>query len=543
MRIHDIDDLEQRRLDRCLRRQAELIGDDVWLLSGDRQLTYAEADRIVDRYANGLNSLGMTKGDVVTMVMDPSIEVALLGLAAQRLGGIMATLNTDYTGAFLQDSIAASKARIVIADAEFEDALARLERVGRAEHVLLNGSPQGVLQGAEALDSLLESPDTPPPTADLHYSDVAQIWWSSGTTGKSKGVMHTHSGLMQMGSYVEESEHERLREGDRFYSCTPMYLGSPWTGAVWRSLINGLSAAIDRRFSVTQFWDRTRFYNTTHIFTLGAMHMHLLNADPKPDDKDNPVRVALCVPMTHDLIPPFKEKFGIAAMPQAYGQSETFTIFSAPDNGTPWKHRTAGSVTGRYDVKLLDEDDREVPVGNVGEICIRPKHPHMMFAGYLDDPEKTNAMWRNLWHHTGDMAVVDEDGEYYFADRKQDYIRYKGRNVSMYEVESVVIQHPAVKEVAAFGVKSEELESESELMACIVLEEGQNVAVEDLATFINDNAPYYFVPRFLTFAEALPRNDHGRVMKHLIRDEIDPKDAWDRDQSGFEVTRRRSSLS
>lgn len=541
MRVHDLDDLAERRLDRVLRRQAELIGDHVWMVSGERSVTYGEADELVNRYANGLARLGVTKGELVTMVMEPSIEIPLLGLAAQRLGAIMATISTDYTGQFLQDALTVSKARVVVADTTFEEDLAALERVGVAERVLLHGEPKGALAGAAPLAELLAS-STEQPNADVSYTDVAQVWWSSGTTGKSKGIMHTHSGLLQVHAHADdEPPAEQLRPGDRFYSCTPMYLGSPWTGAIWRSLVTGLSAAIDRRFSLTQFWDRTRFYGTTHIFTLGAMHMHLLDAPARPDDADNPVRVAMCVPMTHDVIPKFKERFGIAAMPQAYGQSETFVIFSAPDDGTPWKNRTAGKVTDRYEVKLLDEDDREVPVGTVGEICVRPKHPHMMFDGYLDEPERTKSVWRNLWHHTGDMAVVDEDGEYYFADRKQDYIRYKGRNISMFEVESVVAKHPSVREVAAFGVTSPELDSESELMVCVVLAAGATGKPEDIAQFVNDNAPYYFVPRYVQFRDELPCNQHGRVMKHILRDEGVGEGTWDRDASGFTVSRRQTT--
>ncbi|MGH6633395.1 MAG: AMP-binding enzyme, partial [Sphingopyxis sp.] len=142
-----------------------------------------------------------------------------------------------------------------------------------------------------------------------------------------------------------------------------------------------------------------------------------------------------------------------------------------------------------------------------------------------------------LWHHTGDMAMKGVDGLYRFADRKKDYIRYKGRNMSMFEVEDVVIRHPLVKDVAAFGIESSELESESELMVTVVAEPGADLSAPDIARFINDEAPYYFVPRFIDFAVKLPRNDHGRLVKQDLRDAGVTSTTWDRETSDFVISR------
>lgn len=540
MRSQNVEDLVERRLDRVLRRQAEHIGDQVWLADQDREITFAETDELVDRYANGLAELGVGKGDPVAMFMHPSAEVVLLGLAAARLGAVFATINTDFRGEFLREALDATRADVLVVDSTLQEAVTRVGDMWRGKHLLVNGVIHDESGGARPSESLRNS-DHRAPHVDTSYSDVVQIWWSSATTGKAKGIMQTHSGLLIA---VDEdgqnfTANEKVRDGDTLYSCTPMYLGSPWVGTVWRSLRYGVRAAIDPQFSVSRFWERTRHYGATHFFTLGAMHMHLLAAPERPDDADNPIRVAICVPLTHDLVPVFKRRFGVESMPQAYGTSETFVVFGAPDDGTPWQKRTIGrTLDRRYEVKLFDEDDREVPVGAVGEICVRPKQAFMTFAGYFEQPQRTNDTWRNLWHHTGDMAVVDDDGQYFFADRKQDYIRYKGRNITMFEVESVVRRHPDVDDVAAFGVTSAELETEAELMVSVVRRPGSDLTAEELARFVNDNAPYFFVPRYVEFIDVLPRNAHGRVMKHVIRDTSAERDeVWDRDSAGFEVTR------
>jgi carnitine-CoA ligase len=268
------------------------------------------------------------------------------------------------------------------------------------------------------------------------------------------------------------------------------------------------------------------------------MHMFLMNEPERPDDHDNPVRCAVPVPMPWSDVERFKKRFGIEQVIQAYGQSEVpCRIFSAPDDGTVWRASAIGRPVPWLDVRLVDDDDQDVPPGEVGEIVVRPKEPFVLFAGYFNAPEVTARTWRNLWHHTGDMARAEPDGQYFFADRKKDYIRYKGRNISMTEVEAVVAKHPDVADVAAFGRPSAELESESELAICAVPRSGATLEAAGLARFINDNAPYYFVPRYIEIAGDLPRNAQYKTDKVALRTRPLGADVWDRDRTGFVVTR------
>jgi crotonobetaine/carnitine-CoA ligase len=362
------------------------------------------------------------------------------------------------------------------------------------------------------------------------------MWWSSGTTGAPKGIMQTHAGLMRSASYwIADRD---IRDDEVWYSCLPMYLGGAYTTALWPSLVSGTAVGIDARLSVSRFWDRVRHYGATQIFTLGAMHMFLLQAQERPDDRDNPVRCAVPVPMPWSDVPRFKERFGIDQVLQAYGQSEVpCRIFSAPDDGTVWRANAIGRPVHWLDVRLVDDNDDDVPVGEVGEIVVRPKEPFVLFAGYFNAPEVTAQTWRNLWHHTGDLARAEPDGQYFFADRKKDYIRYKGRNISMVEVEAVVAKHPHVADVAAFGRTSAELESEAELAIAVVPRPDTKVEPIELARFINDSAPYYFVPRYIEVVPDLPRNAQYKVDKVALRSRPVAANAWDRDQADFEFTR------
>ncbi len=307
---------------------------------------------------------------------------------------------------------------------------------------------------------------------------------------------------------------------------------------IYPALIAGLPVALDPRFSVGEFWDRTRFYGATHIFTLGAMHIFLWQAPERPDDRDNPVRVASAIPMPEWLLEPFRQRFGIEVVTQGYGQSEAFTILYRVDDGSrQWKPNSAGVPAEGFEVKLLDDDDREVPVGEVGEFCLRPAEPNTIFNGYFGDPEATLAAFRNLWYHTGDLGRRDADGEFFFVDRKADYIRYKGRNVSSFDVEAAVGAHPAVLRCAAYGVPRPELDWEAEIKVDIVLRPGASATAEEIARFVNERAPYFFVPRYIEFVSELPTTPTGRVGKFELRQRGVTAATWDREKAGFAVRR------
>jgi len=538
--IVDLSHLTDRVVGRVLSEQADYDGDARWLMSDDRVVTFGQARDMTARIAASLAGFGVAHGGVVAMHMDASIDLVLTGIGASELGARFAPMSTDYHGEFLSRNIAASTAEVLIADAHLAERYAELDTLGQVRHLVVTGPAdldelrRPGLQ-VHAWDELLASEPIALPSV-TKYDDVLQMWWSSGTTGTPKGIMHTHAGLLH--SAVRWIADRDIRDDEVWYSCLPMYLGGAWTTAMWPSLVSGTAVGIDARLSVSKFWDRVRHYQATQIFTLGAMHMFLMQADERPDDRDNPVRCAVPVPMPWSDVPRFKERFGIPNVQQAYGQSEVpCRIFAAPDDGTVWRANAIGRPVPWLEVRLVDENDEDVPVGEVGEIVVRPKEPFVMFAGYFNAPDVTAQTWRNLWHHTGDLARAEPDGQYFFADRKKDYIRYKGRNISMVEVEAVVAQHPDVADVAAFGRQSAELESEAELTLAVVPRPGSSLAPDDLARFINDNAPYYFVPRYIEIVDELPRNAQYKTDKVALRSHPLPSDVWDRDAVEFEVAR------
>jgi len=538
--ILDLSRLTDRVVGRVLSEQADFAPDATWLMSDDRKVTFAEARLMVSRIAGSLRGLGVERGDVVAIHMDASIELVLTGIGTSELGAMFAPMSTDYSGEFLSRNIASSTAKVLVADAYLAARYVELESLSQVRHLVVTGEADlDALRrpGVEvhAWEELLASEPISLPSV-ARFDDVLMMWWSSGTTGAPKGIMQTHAGLMRSAHYWLADRD--IRDDEVWYSCLPMYLGGAYTTALWPSLLSGTAVGIDARLSVSRFWDRVRHYGATQIFTLGAMHMFLMQAEVRPDDRDNPVRCAVPVPMPWSEVARFKERFGIDQVLQAYGQSEVpCRIFSAPDDGTVWRANAIGRPVPWLDVRLVDENDEDVPVGEVGEIVVRPKEPFMLYAGYFNMPDVTAQTWRNLWHHTGDLARAEADGQYFFADRKKDYIRYKGRNISMVEVEAVVGKHPDVADVAAFGRQSAELESESEVAIAVIPRPGSVLEPSDLARFVNDNAPYYFVPRYIEIVSELPRNAQFKTDKVALRAQPIATDAWDRDAAEFEVAR------
>lgn len=520
-----------------LRQQGERIPDDVFLMWNHDRHTFGEVDERTDRWANSLADLSVGKGDVVAVLMKNSIEHILVALAAARLGASFMPTNTDYKGEWLKQTLQDGRSRVLIADGDFADRVAPLAATELPfEVVVLNGAPNAEFTQRTVDLALFDKGDARDPGAEHRIDDVVQIHWTSGTTGRSKGVMNTNGSLLRGAHY--NSRHRMFTEGDVLYCCLPMYLGGAWVTNTWSALLTGLPMGLDERFSVTQYWDRVRLYGATQLFTLGAMHMYLLAAEPRPDDPDNPGRVSSCVPMPYDRVPEFKERFGLEAVNQGYGQSELPSpVFEAQDTGRAWKPNSMGVPGAHYEVKLLDDNDDEVPTGEVGEICVRPVTNFVLFAGYYGQPELTTAVTRNLWYHSGDLARRDQEGEYFFVDRKKDYIRYKGRNISTIEVETVVRRHPEVREVAAHGIQSVELVSEHELKIAVVRVAESAMTAAELARFINENAPYFFVPRYIEFLDELPMTPSGRVEKYKLRERGVTARTWDLEASDFVVER------
>jgi crotonobetaine/carnitine-CoA ligase len=242
--------------------------------------------------------------------------------------------------------------------------------------------------------------------------------------------------------------------------------------------------------------------------------------------------------MPDELLLPFMERFGMEGINQGYGQSELMLLLSKMD--TPkhrWKPNALGRLSIDAELKLLNDQGEEVATGEVGEFSVKPNAPFIIFNGYFNNPEATANAYSGEWFDTGDLGMRDADGDYFFVDRKKDYIRLKGRNISSLQVESIAMRHPSIKAAAVYGVPSDHLKSEDEIKLDVILNPGETMSAEQVAEFINDNAPYFCVPRYIDFVDELPYTPTNKVQKYKLREGGLSKTAWDRHCSDFVLKR------
>src|SRR5690606_21687990 len=200
-------------------------------------------------------------------------------------------------------------------------------------------------------------------------------------------------------------------------------------------------------------------------------------------------------------------------------------IVTGTPGDEPFAPGSSGKRLPEFDVRIFDDNDRELPPGQAGEIVVRPNRPHIMFEGYWKRPDDTLRVMRNMWFHTGDIGKFDEDGFFYFVDRKKDYLRRRGENISSFEMESTFSNHPAIAEVAVHAVPSPKGEDDVKVTA--ILHEGTELTEEELFFWATEAVPYYALPRYIEFRKEFPKNPQGRILKYQLRDEGKTASTWD----------------
>ncbi len=517
-----------------LRIQAETIGDRPYLIDDDGELSFGQVDDLASRHAAGYSDLGVGKGDTVAILMENSTALAATTFGINRLGAVWSPVSTEYRGEWLRELLTAIGSRVLVVD---EHLLPEVARCGELpfEHIVVHGSAADWVDSGDFADAAISelndfaSCQPHKSRIKLHHGETSAVLWTSGTTGRSKGVMQPHAVWTLWPQRHNTVYRDGVLDGESFYYCMPMYNSGAWIMSVYPALITGNRSALDKRFSVSNFWDRLRHFDANHTMTLGTMQVYLFGQPERDDDADNPLRTLVMNPVIPQILRPFMSRFGIQRVGSGFGQSEVMgaTFYSSDYD---LKVGSSGYTLDDdlVETKLLDDNDEEVGTDGVGEICVRPRVPYSIFTGYLGQPEETLRTFRNMWHHSGDLGRRDADGEIFFVDRKKDSLRHKGRNTSTFEVEHIARQFPGVANAAAVGVTVPELEHEEELMVVLLREPGTDVDPLEFCKFMDDKAPYFFVPRFVEVVDEFPTTPTNKIQKFLLRDKGVGSATWDR---------------
>lgn len=536
-------DTDQRNIGHVLADKAATIGDRPFLQYQGRVITYAQLDEMTSRYAQGFASMGVGKGDHVAMMMPncPEFLYALWGLG--KLGAVAVPLNVAAKGELLSYFLDQSDSTaLCVAESLLERAGPALAAVPAIRQVLVHAKQAADWSGAmpsgctaSDLAAFADAPADPVPTAEpVRASDPHLILYTSGTTGPSKGAVCPHSQGLAVGQQMASIS--GYRPDDILYTCLPVFHGNALWYTVYAALWAEASVALYPHFSASRFWDQIRESRATVFNCLGAMANIIWQQPRSPRDRDHDVRICMMVPGSRELSDGFRERYGITVT-SVYAMTENCAVCVFGPDEPAGKAPSAGRARDYMSVQIVDDGGRELEPGQVGEIRIRPNERGIIMHGYYKMGDATVAATRDLWFHTGDRGRLDEDGYLYFADRKKEAIRRRGENISAYEVETILCRHPAVLEAAAVPVPSEL--GEDDVMAYIVLAPDATVSYAELIEFCNQHMAYYMVPRYLSFADELPKTPSEKVEKYKLKISAmeNRHQLWDRESAGISVRR------
>jgi crotonobetaine/carnitine-CoA ligase len=487
---------------------------------------------------------GVAFGENVAVMLHNRMEHLWSWFGLNRLGAVHVGINTAYKGRFLTHVLANAGSRFGVVERDFLPWLADVEEtVPNLQTVFVPGPP---LQPADIpafkrlqvrhFDELLQQGTPDDIDVEVTYQDTGMIMYTSGTTGPSKGVLMPHGHLYLFGLGMKI--HMGLTPEDRYYICMPLFHAQGSLMQTYSTLIAGASAVLVKQFSATNWIDDIRKYECTVTNSLGVMNDFILRQPPKPTDTDNKLRMMSALPVTEDTLAALRERFNIPKFNELFGMTEVnipvWRPLDAPDEAG-----CSGKVWDEFfEVIIADPDsDEALPIGSVGEILVRPKEPFCFMQGYNGMPDRTVETWRNFWFHTGDAGRMDERGFVWYIDRIKDTIRRRGENISSYEVEAVLLEHPAVQEVAAVAVKAEE-GGEDEVLACLTLKPGvAPPKPEDVLDFCVPRMPYFAVPRYIEYLDEIPKTPTQKIQKNKLRERGLSAATWDREAAGYKVRR------
>ena len=494
-------------------------------------LTYRQLTEAALRMAGGFGALGIGRQESVLLMLDNHVDFAVCWIALSLTARVEVPVNTAYRAAILAHVVNNCGARVIVVEDVYCERLAEI--AGQLTN-LTTVVVRGDIKAAASLSSRVKVlpfaalDGAPEEIAHIDPWDLIGIMYTSGTTGLSKGVRVTQAHAY---GYCSPAVYSVATPDDVNLVLLPMFhVGGQWAGA-YNALIAGASAVILPRFSATQFWDQARAYGCTNTMLLGAMASFLYRQPPQPNDADQPLKSILMVPVMHEL-EDFKMRFGVEKVGTGFGSTEASTIARAPPGSAI--PGMAGWVRPDVKVRLVDENDMDVPPGAAGEMIVRPDDSWSVMDGYHAMPEATVAVWRNLWLHTGDVCRQDpESGQYIFVDRSKDALRRRGENVSSFEVEREILEHPDVLECAIIAVPSDA--SEDDIKACVVLKPGARLEGEALLKFLLPRLPDFMVPRYVEFLPEMPKTPTEKIKKAELRASGVNAATWDRESVGFRV--------
>ena len=518
-----------------LRRAAQVAPSRTAIIHGQRRYSYAQFLERSSRLANSLAARGIGPGDCVAIMGANTPEMLEAHNGVPMLGAVLNSLNIRLdakTIAFILDH---GEAKALLTDRVFSEVIKEALAL-TAREVLVIDIDDSQSEGGECLGEMdyesfiAEGGDTFTAGQPEDEWQALSLLYTSGTTGPSKGATVCHAHAYEYAFGVTEML--ALDAGDVYYAPLPLFHLAGQFAVVYASCIAGATAVICGGFSAQRYWQDIARFEANCSFLLGAMANFLYQQPRTATDQANPLERVLMVPLIPE-VEDFKQRFD-CRVSTTWGGTEMNCPMRAGFDLVDNKSCGRGAED-RYEVRIVDENDAEVPHGVPGEALVRTREPWIMSNGYWNHPEWTEKAFRNLWYHTGDMLMRDTEGNFYFVDRTKDAIRRRGENISSMEVENEINASTDIVECAVIPVAS--THTEQDVMAVVVARDPSTFDPATLIEFLVPRLPYFMVPRYIEQVDALPKTPTGKIQKYPLRDRGLSGNTWDREAAGLKIRR------
>jgi crotonobetaine/carnitine-CoA ligase len=492
-------------------KKVDAFGEQTFLIFKDQEISFKETDKIVNRLANGLKSLGLKRGDVVGIYLGTCLEWVFSFLAILKIGSVVLPINIDLKKTELTGILRHSEMRAVITDPKLHKGVFEInDKLENLQQIICVGEPRP--DGSVSFEGLIQKNSEELNEVEIGVDDPASIIYTFASGKVLRGVVSSHRYKTRYGALTNYSF--RLTPRDRIMVVVPLFHGV----GLWHGLMGaidlGIPCILIERFSASDFWNQARKYNATVVYAVGIILGMLYNQPEKPEDPNHPIRMIWAFMMPPEIHLAFEKRFKCMVL-EGLGQTETGRIcLSYPPI------RKIGAVGVAFDeftdVTIRDEANNEVPLGKIGEICVRSP---VLMSCLWKDPEETDKAFLGGWYHTHDLGRMDEDRFLYFEGRKIDSIRRRGKMILCSDVEEAIKSHPGIQEAMVGPVQSDL--AEEEILAIMVARDAKNPADPvDVARLCKERLTYYKVPRYYMYCDKLPKDRF--LMMEIIKD-LDPK--------------------